>query len=619
MEDTLRILFVGERNSARSVIAERVLTAKAHGTVESASAGVKPGTVRPLTVQALRELGIDASDHRPRDLTGLSLFGFDLIITFGEAARQRCAEFPSSGANGTPPEGPAATIVGLVAPVHVHWDVPELDLGVPSHDRLTHYRSVRDDIVSRIDTLIRHGYLHALRERKQRVIHRIDRSLLGLTAMDDQARFFLFNAQAERISGRSRAVVLGQKCHQVFPPHGICGAACLFSKQEGCPERAHEHVVALGSPSAPPQAFRVEVSPVDGWGIFSRATVAVLHATDGAPPAPKGRSFHGMVGESRALAEAIAIIRHVARSGYPVLISGESGTGKELAAQAIHMESSRRGGPFVAINCGALPEHILESELFGHVKGAFTGAVRDKKGRFELADGGTLLLDEVGELSHSFQVKLLRVLQEKRFERVGGEHLLEVDVRVISSTNRDLRVLVKEGTFREDLFYRLAVVPMTLPPLRHRLEDLPALVDHILSEIRKDAGVRVRRVSPSAMELLRAHSWPGNIRELINALQFASVHCRGEEIGLEHLPPEISGRPTPAFVEPPGDETADSAETPLSQGQDERVVGTAGLTPSRVAEAIERAGGNKLKAAKLLNIGRATLYRFLERQNHTRS
>ncbi|MCU0611930.1 MAG: sigma 54-interacting transcriptional regulator [Candidatus Eisenbacteria bacterium] len=607
-DEKLRVLFVGERHAVRSVIAERVLTARTHGAVEAVSAGIDPGPVHPLALQVLRELAIDATNHQPRSLAGLSVLAFDLIVTFGDGARERCS-LPAATTNGTPPEDPATTIVGLVSPLHVHWNIAEVSPG-PSRDGIGRFRLVRDEIIGRLDTLMRHGYLDALRERKRRAMHRIDRSALGLTAMDASSRFFLFNSRAERITGRTRTEVLGRDCRQVFPPHGLCGSACLFADGEGCPLRGHEHIVGLGSP-AHSRAFRVEVSSLQGLGMMSRATVAVLHDTNGAPPAPRSRHFHGMVGRSPALAEAIALIRQVARSDYPVLITGESGTGKELAAQAIHLESRRRGGPFVPINCGALPEHILESELFGHVKGAFTGAIRDKKGRFELADGGTLLLDEVGELSPAFQVKLLRVLQEKRFEPVGGERSIMVDVRVVSSTNRDLRVLVKEGAFREDLFYRLAVVPLGLPPLRERAADLPGLVDHVLAQIRKDTGAAIHKVSPTAMARLSAHPWPGNIRELINALQYASVHCSGEEIGPEHLPPEISGQ-TPVRVSAFDNETADSLEAEeVPPPEEPPRGGAAALTPERVAEAIRRAGGNKLQAARLLGIGRATLYRYL--------
>jgi transcriptional regulator with GAF, ATPase, and Fis domain len=313
-----------------------------------------------------------------------------------------------------------------------------------------------------------------------------------------------------------------------------------------------------------------------------------------------------------------------------VLITGESGTGKELVATAIHAESGRRGGPLVPVNCGALPENILESELFGHVRGAFTGAIRDKKGRFELADGGTLFLDEVGELPPSFQVRLLRVLQEKRFERVGGEQQVSVDVRIIAATNRDLKEMVQQGSFREDLFYRLCVVPIQLPPLRDRREDVPPLVGQILERVSRETGKRIERLSAPAMDLLLAHAWPGNIRELINALQFAAVRCRGSAIEIEHLPPEIRAAGASGTsrlyspVTPPEESAAAATSAEVVQefgaGQpagDAMPAPVKGKRTKLTAEAVERAliatGGNKVKAAKLLGVGRATLYRFFQK------
>jgi len=305
----------------------------------------------------------------------------------------------------------------------------------------------------------------------------------------------------------------------------------------------------------------------------------------------------------------------VAASDYPVLVTGESGSGKELVARAIHEESRRKGGPFVPLNCGALPDHILESELFGHVRGAFTGAVNSRKGRFELADGGTLLLDEVGELSAVFQVKLLRVLQEKRFERVGGEKPITVDVRVIAATHRDLRDMVQRGAFREDLFYRLCVVPIVLPPLRKRREDIPALVEQILVDIERESGTAVPPLADETMDLMLLYSWPGNVRELINALRFASVRSGGEPIALKHLPaevqeagwndpPEAAGAGVAAEPRQP-DAPAGSAPSPSRRVEK--------LTVEAVQQALAETGGNKVRAAKLLGVGRATLYRFLGR------
>ncbi len=612
MRDIPRILFVGERNAVRSVMAHRMLAAKLHGRAQVCSAGCVAEGPHPLAVGVLREMAIDASDHSPKALGDIELLPVDLLVTFGPRARALCAPtLPTS--DGGPGDDPAATIVSLLYPLHLHWDIPDPSEASASGGTLAAFRDARDLLATRLEWLLRCGLVEALESRRAQVRVRLDRSSLGLVAMDSKTRLFLFNAQAERLTGHSREDVLGRPCHKVFPPNGICGGACLFSNEGGCPAAEHEHLVGLSDPGGHARPLRVRVAPLREGAIPWRATVAILQEVNGALP-PPARHFHGIVGRSRPILEAIALIRQVAWSDYPVLIMGESGTGKELAARAIHMESRRRGGPFVPVNCGALPEHLLESELFGHVRGAFTGAIRDKKGRFELADGGTLLLDEVGELSPSFQVKLLRVLQDKRFERVGGETQIAVDVRVIASTNRDLRALVRQGSFREDLFYRLAVVPLVLPPLRERMEDLPDLIAHILAELRKE-GATLRRVSSAAMDLLRAYEWPGNVRELINALQYASVHCRGEEVLPEHLPFEISGlRPslpvevmeseTPAETEAPAEESA-SLDAPRG--------GRVTLTPERVSEAIRLAGGNKLKAAKLLGIGRATLYRFLEK------
>jgi len=317
-------------------------------------------------------------------------------------------------------------------------------------------------------------------------------------------------------------------------------------------------------------------------------------------------SFQNMVGISRAMQEIFEGIRQVSLSDYPVLITGESGTGKELVAHAIHNESRRKGAPFVPVNCGALPDHILESELFGHVRGAFTGATRDRKGRFELADGGTLFLDEVAELSPSFQVKLLRVLQEMRFEKVGGEKPIQVDLRVISATNRDLRKMVKEGSFRDDLFYRLCVMPMHLPPLRERREDIPLLIEKVLRQISKETDKTIASVEAETMEVLLCYSWPGNIRELINTLRFASIRCTGNQIMLHHLPPELydeTDEHAPIAVPTPDTPIAYNTNKPPRER----------LTVESVQDALLKTKGSKTKAAKLLGVGRATLYRFLDR------
>ncbi|MBN1906155.1 MAG: sigma 54-interacting transcriptional regulator [Deltaproteobacteria bacterium] len=301
-------------------------------------------------------------------------------------------------------------------------------------------------------------------------------------------------------------------------------------------------------------------------------------------------SFAGIIGSSAVMNELFSTIRDLADINVPVLIQGESGTGKELVASAIHSEGSRANKPFVPVNCAALPEGILESELFGHEKGAFTGAIKEKKGRFELADGGTLFLDEIGELPKTVQAKLLRVLQEGCFERVGSEKSKMVDVRIISATNRDLRAEVKKGNFRQDLYYRLAVVPVIIPPLKNRRDDIPILVEHFL-EVFTDHGRHHGRggVSESALDIMMDYPWPGNIRELQSAIRFALVKSGGKTIGIHHLPLEI----------------LEWRDNRPSRGPAKK------LEQSSVEDALKRSGGNKAKAARLLGVGRATLYRFL--------
>ncbi len=250
--------------------------------------------------------------------------------------------------------------------------------------------------------------------------------------------------------------------------------------------------------------------------------------------------FRNVLSKSRPMHDIFELISHVAETTTTVLIEGETGTGKEQTARAIHLASEAyRPGPFVAINCAAVPETLLESELFGHEKGAYTGATTQRKGRFELAHGGTLFLDEVGDVPPSMQVKLLRVLQERRFERVGGTETIEIDVRVIAATNRPLDKLVAEGKFREDLYYRLNVVKLDLPPLRDRPEDIPLLVEHFTQKYSRP-GQNPCRVTPAAMERLLAYDWPGNIRQLENAVERACVTARDGEIGPDHLPPEVA-------------------------------------------------------------------------------
>ncbi|MDR1490099.1 MAG: sigma-54 dependent transcriptional regulator, partial [Desulfovibrio sp.] len=249
--------------------------------------------------------------------------------------------------------------------------------------------------------------------------------------------------------------------------------------------------------------------------------------------------LHRVIGISKGIRNVLALVDKAAPSKSNVLISGESGTGKELVARALHFSSPRKDGPFISVNCMALNPGVLESELFGHEKGSFTGAVAMRRGRFELAHGGTLFLDEIGELTHDMQVKLLRVLQERRFERVGGSGEIEVDIRVVTATNKNLQLEVERGNFREDLYYRLNVVSIYLPPLRERREDIPLLLAHFMEKIAAESNVPRKSISPEALEYLSGYEWPGNIRQLENVVERCMIMVSGDTIGAGDLPPEV--------------------------------------------------------------------------------
>ncbi len=264
-----------------------------------------------------------------------------------------------------------------------------------------------------------------------------------------------------------------------------------------------------------------------------------LARRDARPEEPQGRGRFRLIGESLAIRQIYAVVEKVANTPSTVLITGESGTGKELIARALHENSSRHGGPFIKINCAAIPKTLMESELFGYEKGAFTGAVGAKPGRFELAHGGTLFLDEIGEIPIEMQVKLLRVLQESEFERVGGIKTIKVDVRLVTATNRDLMREIQEEAFREDLFYRLNVVPIHIPPLRDRREDIPLLAEHFITKFNDRLRKEIKGISNEALACLGAYNWPGNIRELENLMERTMLFCEGPEIGARDLPPEL--------------------------------------------------------------------------------
>ena len=315
--------------------------------------------------------------------------------------------------------------------------------------------------------------------------------------------------------------------------------------------------------------------------------------------------FEGIVGKSAAMQKLFQLLETVAPTNSTILITGETGTGKEVVARAIHHNSSRRLNRFVALNCGAIPETLLEAELFGHVRGAFTGAVGNRQGRFEQAHKGTLFLDEVGTMSPALQMKLLRALQEREFERIGDSHTIKVDVRVIAATNSDLARMAADGTFREDLYYRLNVIPVQMPPLRDRKEDIPLLVQHFLDKLNATAAPgRTVTVSQGAMRRLMAYQWPGNVRQLENATERALAFSAGRgQIDVDDLPMEVQQAPAAAL---PSELTLPDEGIDLDAFMN-------GIEREMIRRSLERTSGNKGAAAKLLNLKRTTLVEKLKR------
>jgi PAS domain S-box-containing protein len=416
----------------------------------------------------------------------------------------------------------------------------------------------------------------------------------GVFTVDREWRITFFNRAAERITGLSHREVVGNRCCDVFHA-SICETACAL-----------RHTLESGEPVMNRAAFILDAR---GRKVPIRISTSVLRDDSGRLVGGvetfrdlsqveelrkelEGRVTLGdIIGRSRPMRELFGLLPAIAASDSTVVIHGASGTGKELFARAIHELSPRKNRRFVAINCGALPDTLLESELFGHKAGAFTDARQDKRGRFALAEGGTIFLDEIGDISPAMQVRLLRVLQEKVYEPLGGVEPVTADVRVVVATHRDLADLVDRGLFREDLYYRINVMRLELPPLRERREDIPLLVEHFIERFNRLQERDVVGVSDEVLGLLMNHDFPGNARELENVIEHAFVLCRGSVIELEHLPPELSGR-APAAVP--------RMQSGLTLQEMERIL---------IVDALRRHEGNRSAAAAELGIHPSTLFR----------
>ncbi len=463
-------------------------------------------------------------------------------------------------------------------------------------------KPVRKETLLRVTaSALRHKKLH---EEKQRIEEEKDR-LFGhlkavfnsvqdaIVSVDTDMRVIECNSAAETFFARARTEIIGKGLDDVCT--GCCnGCVDVIRSTLKRGEAILEQQVNCEASTGSQRVVVLTCTPlVDSAGTPLAAVLAIRDITrlyDLERELHDRRHYRRIVGKSVKMQEIYNMVDNLRETETTVLITGPSGTGKELIAEALHEDSPRTSKALIKVNCSALSENLLESELFGHVKGAFTGAVRDKAGRFELADGGSIFLDEIGDISPLIQLKLLRVLQEKEFERVGDAKPLRADVRVIAATNRNLRELVRRGLFREDLFYRLKVVEIALPPLREHNEDIPLLIDHFCKRFNNSFSKRITGVDDNVLSFFMNYHWPGNVRELEHAIEHAFVLCPGGVVTQEHLPADITG----------GEAEAGQEEQPMT------------ISSDAVKEALRTAGGNKAKAARLLGISRQTIYRKIK-------
>ncbi len=430
----------------------------------------------------------------------------------------------------------------------------------------------------------------------------------GVMVVDPTGIVFFMNPAAERLTGYSQEELIGRSCRllecsgceiigtgraekwcSLFAKGTVRAKKCLITHKE------KRSVNIVKNASILRDAKGNIIGAVETLTDMSDLVRHQMEIFDLKKSLQMDSGYHGMLGKSRSMLNLFELIDNVAQSDAPVIITGESGTGKELVARAIHEGSLRCGKPFIKVNCAALNENLLESELFGHIKGAYTGADKTRIGRFEAAHGGTIFLDEIGDIPLTIQVKLLRTLEEKEIERVGDHRPIKVDVRIISATNKDLEALIAQERFREDLYFRINVFPITCPPLRLRIEDIPMIVQGFIRHNNSKSGKMILGLTPEAMEKMTRYDWPGNVRELRNAVEYAFILCSSGGINVQHLPPKIAGASLDC-PEPP--DTKDQ----INQHKKEALI-----------KALKKARGNRSEAARILGVSRVTVWKQIKR------
>lgn len=455
----------------------------------------------------------------------------------------------------------------------------------------------KDSLFHSIDVALQHKAVMDENEKYRRNLEAIFTSVKdAIISVDKDMNIIEMNRAAEKICGIDRASI-GERFE---PETKFCGRRCFESLAETIKSKdsVESGRIECGSMKNGSQTVSMTTFPLlDRHRLFSGAIMVVRDETrlESLERDLKERQgFHRIIGKSAKMQEIYSLIDLLADVESTVLISGESGTGKELVAEALHYKGNRCNNNIVKVNCSALTENLLESELFGHVRGSFTGAFKDKVGRFKTADGGTIFLDEIADISPKIQIKLLRVLQEKEFEQVGDSKTIKVNVRVITATNQDLSEKVRDGLFREDLYYRLNVMKLILPPLRERREDIPLLTDHFISVFNQKFNKNISAVSPDVQKIFLDYHWPGNVRELEHTIEHSFILCRESVINVEHLPAEMIDRNAPKDISYNNGRLDD---------------------PEALIDALEKSSWNKTKAAQLLGISRRSIYRKMKEFN----
>ena len=432
----------------------------------------------------------------------------------------------------------------------------------------------------------------------------------GVIIVDPGGKILWMNPAAERLTGYSADEIIGKSCRVLdctgceiiakgtaekwcglFAKGEVRAKKCLITNKENRTVSIIKNATILRDKTGE------VIGAVETLTDMSELVRQQMEISDLRKSLQMEEGFHGLIGKSPVMRNLFELVENVAQTDSPVMISGQSGTGKELVARAIHESSHRREQPFIKVNCAALHENLLESELFGHTKGAFTGADKTRIGRFEAAHGGTILLDEIGDIPPATQIKLLRTLEEKEIERVGDHAPIKVDARVISATNKDLDMLIKQGVFREDLYFRVNVFPINCPILGDRMEDIPMIVQHFIRRNNIQTGKQISGLTPEAIEKLTAHDWPGNVRELRNAIEYAFVLCPDGDIDVHHLPPKIAAKSV-VCVEP--------SDIRSQKNNEKRTA---------LIAALRKTKGNRSEAAKLLGVSRVTVWKQMKRFN----